>query len=69
VKRKAELEDTRKLWTHIFGDLEGLLCICYATRPTDKKSGAPTNSELSMKNMWFPYTPKGVDDALAFIDL
>jgi hypothetical protein len=68
VNSKAPLGGTRKLWTHIWGDLEGFLCICYATRPTDKKSGAPTNSELPMKNMWFPYTPKGVDDALAFID-
>ena len=57
MKGKAPLGGTRELWTHIWGDLEGFLCICYATRPTDKTSGAPTISELPMKNMWFPYTP------------
>ena len=43
------LGDARKLWSHIYGDLEGFLCIASAVRNLDD-NGVPIKSGKGATN-------------------
>jgi hypothetical protein len=69
VNSKTALGDARKLWTHIYGDLEGFLCISSAIRNLDDdgvpiKKGNSATREFT--NKFFHY-PEEVDEALAYV--
>jgi replicative DNA helicase len=69
VNSKTALGDARKLWTHIYGDLEGFLCISSAIRNLDD-DGVPIkkgkNATREFTNKFFRY-PEEVDEALAYV--
>ena len=63
--------DARKLWSHIYGNLEGFLCIASAVRnlddhgvPIKSGKGATDNKTFSEKYFWYP---EEIDRALAYI--
>jgi replicative DNA helicase len=72
VNRNASLEDSRKLWAHIFGDLEGFLCISSAIRRVDddgvpmKKDKNGEKATRDFTNKFFLY-PEEIDEALAYV--
>jgi hypothetical protein len=69
VNSNAPLGEARKLWSHIYGDLEGFLCIATAIRRVDD-NGVPikkgNNATREFTNEFFHY-PEEVDEALAYV--
>ncbi len=69
MNSNAPFENARKLWSHIYGDLEGFLCIATAVRNLGD-NGVPikkgNNATREFTNEFFHY-PEEVDEALAYI--